>query len=242
MAFVSGSWFTFAAGRRAKWVVFAIWFAVIFVAAGPANLPSKFEEAENNEATSYLPGSAESTAALKATEELQNGEIAPAVIVFRSDIGLTPGDFAIIEETVDKMASEEFEGVIADGATAASGGKPIRKRSPAAAPKQPPSSAPPRPPRSPASPPATPPSSARSARRTARRRSSTPTSAPKARANGSPTRSSSGAISCPRKRAAGWKRRSPAAPASPPTRSKSSKASTGPCCWPRCCSSSSSSS
>ena len=124
MAFVSGSWFTFAAGRRAKWVVFAIWFAVIFVAAGPANLPSKFEEAENNEATSYLPGSAESTAALKATEELQNGEIAPAVIVFRSDIGLTPGDFAIIEETVDKMASKEFEGVIADGATAASGGKP----------------------------------------------------------------------------------------------------------------------
>jgi putative drug exporter of the RND superfamily len=121
---VSGSWFTFAAGRKAKWIVFAIWFVAIFVAAGPAELPAKFEDAENNEATSYLPESAESTAALKATEELQDGEIAPAVIVFRSEVGLTPGDFAIIEETVAKMASKEFEGVIPDGATAASGGKP----------------------------------------------------------------------------------------------------------------------
>ena len=120
---VSGSWFTLAAGRRAKWVVFAIWLAVIFVAAGPANLPGKFEDAENNEATSYLPESAESTAALKATEELQDGEIAPAVIIFSRDSGLTPGDFATIEETVAKMASKEFDGVIPDGATAASGGK-----------------------------------------------------------------------------------------------------------------------
>ena len=51
-----GSLFTFAAGRRAKWVVFAIWFVAIFIAAGPANLPGKFEDAESNEATSYLPG------------------------------------------------------------------------------------------------------------------------------------------------------------------------------------------
>ena len=85
-----GSFFTFAAGRRAKWIVFAIWFAVIFVAAGPANLPGKFEDAESNEATSYLPGSAESTKALNATESLQDGEIAPAVIVYRREAGLTP--------------------------------------------------------------------------------------------------------------------------------------------------------
>jgi RND superfamily putative drug exporter len=75
---VSRSSFTFPAGRRAKWVVFGIWFLAIFIAAGPANLPGKFEDAESNEATSYLPGSAESTKALAATESLQNGEIAPA--------------------------------------------------------------------------------------------------------------------------------------------------------------------
>jgi putative drug exporter of the RND superfamily len=61
---VSGSLFTFPAGRRAKWIVFALWFIGVFIAAGPANLPGKFEDAESNEATSYLPGSAESTAAL----------------------------------------------------------------------------------------------------------------------------------------------------------------------------------
>ena len=59
-----GSWFTFAAGRRAKWLVFAAWFLAIFIAVGPANLPGKFADAENNEATSYLPESAESTHAL----------------------------------------------------------------------------------------------------------------------------------------------------------------------------------
>jgi RND superfamily putative drug exporter len=129
---MGSSLFTFAAGRRAKWIVFALWFVAIFVAAGPANLPGKFEDAESNEATSYLPGSAESTAALHATEQLQNGEIAPAVIIFRRASGLTPADFETIEQDVRKMAAKRFEGVIADGETAAGGGKPRSSSSAAA--------------------------------------------------------------------------------------------------------------
>ena len=118
-----GSSFTFAAGRRAKWIVFAIWFVVIFVAAGPANLPGKFEDAESNEATSYLPGSAESTAALKATESLQNGELAPAVIIYRRGSGLTAADRQTIAADVKEMAEgERFQGVVADGAKAAGEG------------------------------------------------------------------------------------------------------------------------
>jgi RND superfamily putative drug exporter len=120
---VSGSLFTFAAGRRTKWVVFGIWFLAIFIAAGPAELPAKFEDAESNEATSYLPGSAESTDALDATEELQNGELAPAVIVYRRESGLTAGDRRTIVEDVGKMTQERFPGVVADGETAAAGGK-----------------------------------------------------------------------------------------------------------------------
>jgi RND superfamily putative drug exporter len=123
---VRGSLFTFVAGRRSKWVVFALWFAAIFIASA-ANLPGKFEDAESNEATSYLPGDAESTAALNATESLQKGEIAPAVIVFRRESGLTPADFNTIEEDVGKMTQKRYPGVIADGATAASGGKQQRK-------------------------------------------------------------------------------------------------------------------
>ena len=122
---MSGSIFTFPAGRRAKWIVFALWFVAIFVAAGPANLPGKFEDAESNEATSYLPGSAESTAALHATEELQNGEIAPAVIIYRRASGLTPADFKTIEADVAEMASKKFPGVVADGSKAAGGAKAV---------------------------------------------------------------------------------------------------------------------
>jgi putative drug exporter of the RND superfamily len=118
-----GSFFTFPAGRRAKWLVFAAWFLAIWIAVGVADLPGKFEEAENNEATSYLPGDAESTKALDATEELQNGEIAPAVVVFRNESGLTAADRRTITQYVAGMSEERFPGVIADGATAASGGK-----------------------------------------------------------------------------------------------------------------------
>ncbi len=118
---VRGSLFTFPSGRRSKWIVFAAWFLAIFIASS-ANLPGKFEDAESNEATSYLPGSAESTAALNATESLQKGELAPAVIVYRRDSGLTAADLKTIEADVGKMAGKRFQGVIADGATAASGG------------------------------------------------------------------------------------------------------------------------
>jgi RND superfamily putative drug exporter len=117
-----GSFFTFPAGRRAKWVVFALWFLAIF-AAMSAKLPERFEEAENNEATSYLPGDAESTKALAATEELQKGEIAPTVIVYRRDSVLTPADKRTIVADVEKMTAKRYPGVIPDGATAASGGK-----------------------------------------------------------------------------------------------------------------------
>src|SRR6185312_4003279 len=112
----------FAAGRRAKWIVFAIWFACIFAAAGPANLPGKFEDAESNEATSYLPGSAESTAALKATKSLQGGELAPAVVVFRRESGLTAADRRTIVEDVARMTRKRFPGVLADGAAVAGKG------------------------------------------------------------------------------------------------------------------------
>jgi putative drug exporter of the RND superfamily len=125
--------FALAAGRRAKWVVFVLWFLAIFIAAGPANLPGKFEDAESNEATSYLPESAESTKALAATEELQDGEIAPAVIVFRRQAGLTPADFKSIEADVGKMSAKRFQGVVPDGATAASGGRPGGEEKEAAA-------------------------------------------------------------------------------------------------------------
>ena len=111
------------AGPRAKWVVFAVWLVAIFVAAGPANLPGKFTDAEENESTSFLPGDAESTKALEAAEELQGGELAPAVIVYRRESGLTPADRQTIVEDVRRLTQRRFPGVIPDGQTAAAGGE-----------------------------------------------------------------------------------------------------------------------
>jgi RND superfamily putative drug exporter len=115
--------FAIPAGRRAKWVVFLAWFVGILVIAGPLNLPGKLTDAESNESTSYLPGDAESTEALNASEELQGGELAPAVIVYRRASGLTGADRRTIVEDVQGLTEERFPGVIADGATAAAGGE-----------------------------------------------------------------------------------------------------------------------
>ena len=88
---------TLASGRRAKWIVGLVWLAVIVgVIAG--DLPAKYTDAEQNESTSFLPGDAESTKALQAIEELQDGETAAAVVVYRREGGLTEADQAVIQE------------------------------------------------------------------------------------------------------------------------------------------------
>jgi RND superfamily putative drug exporter len=102
--------------------VFAIWIAGILIAAGPAQLPAKFSDAEENESTSFLPGDAESTKALTATEELQGGELASAVIVYRRESGLTAADRRRIRSDVVRLTETRFPGVVPDGATAAAGG------------------------------------------------------------------------------------------------------------------------
>jgi RND superfamily putative drug exporter len=119
--------YSIAAGPRAKWVVFLVWLVGIFIAVGPAQLPTKFMDAENNESTSYLPGDAESTKALEATESLQGGELASAVIVYYRESGLTPADLGKIESNVKGLTAKRFEGVVRDGAKAAGGGPQVRR-------------------------------------------------------------------------------------------------------------------
>ena len=95
-----------------------------------ADLPGKFTDAENNESTSFLPGDAESTEVLSKAEELQGGELAPAVILYRREAGLTPADFAKIQDDAARLTEERFPAVVADGATAAAGGESGSSASP----------------------------------------------------------------------------------------------------------------
>ena len=90
-----GSLFAFVAGRRTKWLVALIWLAAV-VGSVAAGLPGKFADAEKNESTSFLPGDAESTKALAVTTDLEGGELAPLVIVYHRDGGLTAADRRVI--------------------------------------------------------------------------------------------------------------------------------------------------
>lgn len=75
-------------GRRSKWVVLVLWVAVLLVAAP---LAQKLGDAQDNDAASWLPGSAESTQVLQESKEFRP-EVIPAVVVYARESGLTPAD------------------------------------------------------------------------------------------------------------------------------------------------------
>ena len=102
--------FSFSSGPRAKWVVFFVWIVAV-IGCNVAGLPEKFTDAEENESSSFLPADAESTKALAITEELNDGDVAPTVIVYRRGGGLTPADRSKIEEDTGKLneLTKEYE-------------------------------------------------------------------------------------------------------------------------------------
>src|SRR4051812_28027488 len=95
--------FAVPAGRMAKWVVF---FVTLVVYAGFASQAGKFEQAQKNETSSFLPGSAESVKALKAIKRFPGGEEAPAVIVYERPSGLTGADKRRIRQTIGKLNAD----------------------------------------------------------------------------------------------------------------------------------------
>ena len=76
-------------GRRTKYVVLAFWILVIAV-TGP--LSSKLMGAEKNDASAYLPASAESTQELNLQDKFVSKNLNPAVVVYVRPSGLTPAD------------------------------------------------------------------------------------------------------------------------------------------------------
>jgi RND superfamily putative drug exporter len=92
--------FTFPAGRRAKFFVVAIF---LLVSIPVAALSGKFEGAQKNETSSFLPGDTESIKTLDAVKQYPGGELAPAVIVFTREGGLNAADKQRIATTVEKL-------------------------------------------------------------------------------------------------------------------------------------------
>ncbi|WP_028651275.1 MMPL family transporter [Nocardioides halotolerans] len=94
-------------GRVTKWIVLAVWIVLL---AGAGGLSAKLADVQNNEASSWLPASAEST---KVVEEL-SGTIdpndIPTLIVYYRDGGLTDSDRAAIEEQATELGN--IDGVV----------------------------------------------------------------------------------------------------------------------------------
>src|ERR687898_3250135 len=109
--------FAIAAARKAKWIVAGIWLAV-FLGSFALDLPGRFADAEQNENVDYLPASAESTEALRVTERLNDGDVTPAIVVYRRDGGLTPADRAALAADVAELnrATRAFDNTTPFGA------------------------------------------------------------------------------------------------------------------------------
>ncbi|MFF8939808.1 MMPL family transporter [Streptomyces paradoxus] len=97
-------------GRRAKWLVLGLWVVVLFIAAPFA---MKLTDAQDNDATSWLPGSAESTQVLEISEDFRPEQI-PAVVIYARDSGLTPQDRAEIAEDVTQLKQLRDHGIIGE--------------------------------------------------------------------------------------------------------------------------------
>ncbi|MEU1317665.1 MMPL family transporter [Streptomyces tibetensis] len=97
-------------GRRAKWLVLVFWVVVLVVAAP---LAMKLTDAQDNDAASWLPGSAESTQVLQISEDFRPEQI-PAVVVYARESGLTPQDRAEIAEDVRQLKQLGDHGIIGE--------------------------------------------------------------------------------------------------------------------------------
>jgi putative drug exporter of the RND superfamily len=78
-------------GRRTKWAVLVFWLLVI---ALTGSLAGKLQGAERNDASAYLPASAQSTQELNAQNAFTVANLNPAVVVYVRPAGVTAADLA----------------------------------------------------------------------------------------------------------------------------------------------------
>jgi len=94
------------AGRRSKFVATGAW---ILLVAGLAPFAGKFEGAQKNEPSTFLPGNAESVEVLEAAQTFPSGDATIATMVFHDPSGLN-AERQSIETTLDGLASEAVPG------------------------------------------------------------------------------------------------------------------------------------
>ena len=90
-------------GRRRRWLVFGVALVLI---AGAAPLGTKFQNAQQNDPSAFLPAGAESVRSLDQQRRFPSGAETPAVTVFHRDGGLTAADRQAIAAFADRLNSD----------------------------------------------------------------------------------------------------------------------------------------
>jgi RND superfamily putative drug exporter len=97
-------------GRVTKWFVLAFWVIAVM---GLGSFAGKLTEVQNNEASSWLPGNAESTRALEKMEPFQDPNAIPTTVVYEKESGLTPQDLtALKEQAAELQQMDDVEGKV----------------------------------------------------------------------------------------------------------------------------------
>ena len=86
----------------------AVW---LLGAAALGPLAGRFEQSQQNEPSTFLPGGAESVKVLEAAKGFPSGEQTPAVAVFRNPDGLGARGRAAVEQTRATLRAASIEGV-----------------------------------------------------------------------------------------------------------------------------------
>jgi RND superfamily putative drug exporter len=94
-------------GRVTKWLVLAFWVLVVML-AGP--LAGKLTDVQDNQSSSWLPASAESTKALDQLAPFQDENDIPTVVVYEKSSGLTKADLATIGTQLDQI--QQIDGAV----------------------------------------------------------------------------------------------------------------------------------
>ncbi|MGI9556761.1 MAG: MMPL family transporter, partial [Solirubrobacterales bacterium] len=95
---------SFAAGRRSKWVILAVW---VVLGVGLAQLQPQLQESTTNENEAFLPESADSTLANNLIEdEFGNGRELDAIVLYFREGGLTEADQDRIAADAEELGAE----------------------------------------------------------------------------------------------------------------------------------------
>lgn len=94
---------TWPSGKVAKWVVLALWIALLVPAF---MLAGKLGDVQKNDNSAWLPGNAEAVKVLDQAKKFQPAETLPAIVIYDRPEGITPADMTKAQADV-----EAFKGI-----------------------------------------------------------------------------------------------------------------------------------